>query len=387
MPKRVWFLIVGMFFNTVGSSFLWPLNSIYIHNHLGKTLTIAGIVLMLNSLAGVIGNLLGGFLFDRIGGYKTILFGVTANLSILGMLTIWHDFTQYIVFLTLLGFTSGIIFPSMYALIGSTWEEGGRRAFNTMFLTNNVGVAIGPALAGIIADINFEYVFVTNFATYSIFFGIVIATYKRFDRVGIAPKNVIAESAGIHAKTPMYAILILSISLVLCWLSYTQWSATISSYTQELGMSLSQYSVLWTINGLLIVAVQPIIRPLVLYWEDKLKNQLVLGLLLMSASFVLVYFAGDFKMFVAAMVVLTLGEVFFSPVIPAIANKLAPQGRQGFYQGIVNSATTLGRMIGPLLGGVVVDIYGMGVLALMLTVVLVVAIIPCLLYDRPLKRA
>lgn len=386
MPKHVWFLIIGMFFNTVGSSFLWPLNSIYIHNHLGKTLTIAGVVLMLNSLAGVFGNLLGGYLFDRIGGYKTILSGVTVNLLILGMLTLWHDFTQYIVFLTLLGFTSGIIFPSMYALIGSTWPEGGRKAFNTLFLTNNVGVAIGPALAGVIADISFEYVFVTNLATYSIFFMIVITTYKRFDIDGIAPKNVIAESTGVHAKTPLYAILILSIALILCWLSYTQWSATISSYTQELGMSLSQYSVLWTINGLLIVAVQPIIRPLVLYWEKKLKNQLVLGLLLMSASFVLVYFARDFKMFVAAMVILTLGEVFFTPVIPAIANTLAPKGRQGFYQGIVNSATTLGRMIGPLLGGFVVDMYGMGVLAIILTITLIIAIVPCLLYDRPLKR-
>lgn len=386
MPKRVWFLIVGMFFNTIGSSFLWPLNSIYIHNHLGKTLTIAGIVLMLNSLAGVFGNLLGGYLFDRIGGFKTILFGVTANLTVLGMLTLWHDFTQYVVFLTFLGFTSGIIFPSMYALIGSTWPEGGRRAFNTLFLTNNVGVAIGPALAGIIADINFEYVFITNLATYSIFFLIVITTYRRFNTNDSAPRNIIAEGAGTHAKAPLYAILILSISLILCWLSYAQWSATISSYTQELGMSLSQYSVLWTINGLLIVAVQPIIRPLVRHWEDKLKNQLVFGLLLMSVSFIFVYYAGDFKMFVAAMVVLTLGEVFFTPVIPAIANTLAPPGRQGFYQGIVNSATTMGRMIGPLLGGFIVDLYGMQALAIILTVILVVAIIPCLIYDRPLKR-
>lgn len=386
MPKRVWFLIVGMFFNTIGSSFLWPLNSIYIHNHLGKTLTVAGIVLMLNSLAGVFGNLLGGYLFDRIGGFKTILFGVTANLIVLGMLTLWHDFTQYIIFLTFLGFTSGIIFPSMYALIGSTWPEGGRKAFNTLFLTNNVGVAIGPALAGIIADISFEYVFITNLAAYSIFFLIVITTYRRFDTNDSAPRNIIAEGAGIHAKAPLYAILILSSALILCWLSYAQWSATISSYTQELGMSLSQYSVLWTVNGLLIVAVQPIIRPLVRHWEEKLKNQLIFGLTLMSISFIFVYFAGDFKMFVAAMVVLTLGEVFFTPVIPAIANALAPRGRQGFYQGIVNSATTIGRMIGPLLGGFVVDVYGMQALAIILTIVLIIAIIPCLIYDRPLNR-
>lgn len=151
-------------------------------------------------------------------------------------------------------------------------------------------------------------------------------------------------------------------------------------------MSLSQYSLLWTINGLLIVGVQPFIRPIVRMWEDKLKHQLILGLVLMSASIGLVSIAGDFKMFAAAMVVLTLGEVFFTPVIPLVANKLAPEGKQGFYQGIVNSATTIGRMVGPLIGGVMVDVYGMQVLAIFLAIALIVAIIPCLLYDQPLKR-
>lgn len=385
MPKHVWILIIGTIVNTVGSSFLWPLNSIYIHDYLGKSMSIAGIVLMLNSLAGVFGNLLGGFLFDKLGGFKAILIGAVCNLSVILLLTIWHDWPQYVIFLTLLGFSGGIVFPSIYALAGSAWPEGGRKAFNAIFLANNVAVAIGPAMAGIIADINFEYVFFANLLTYFVFFILIVTTFKRFDRDSIAPKNVITESAGHQPKAPLFAISILSISLIACWMAYSQWSATISSYTQELGMSLSQYSLLWTINGLLIVAVQPIIRPLVRYWEHKIKHQLVFGLVLMAISFGLVSMAGDFKMFAAAMVILTLGEVFFTPVIPMIANKLAPRGKQGFYQGLVNSASTVGRMIGPVLGGFMVDIYGMQVLMLVLTVILLLAIIPCLFFDRPLK--
>lgn len=49
MPRALKILIIGMFINVTGASFLWPLNTIYIHNHLGKSLTVAGIVLMLNS--------------------------------------------------------------------------------------------------------------------------------------------------------------------------------------------------------------------------------------------------------------------------------------------------------------------------------------------------
>ena len=386
MPKQVWFLIIGTFVNTVGNSFLWPLNSIYIHDHLGKSLTTAGIVLMLNSLAGVFGNLVGGYLFDRLGGYKAILIGVVLNLFSISLLTIWHDWPQYIIFLAMMGFSGGIVYPAIYAIAGSAWPEGGRRAFNAIFLANNVGVAIGPALAGLVADIKFDYVFSANLFFYALFFVLVITTYKRFDDNRIITKSLSSDEGKQRNNAPIIAIGILSISLVVCWLSYSQWSATISSYTQGLGMSLSQYSLLWTINGFMIVAIQPIIKPLVTRWENKIKHQLTLGLVLMSISFGVVYFAQDFKMFAAAMVILTFGEVFFTPIIPMIANKLAPQGQEGFYQGLVNSATTIGRMIGPVFGGLMVDLYGMQMLMMILSILIVLAIIPCLLYDRVLRK-
>ena len=107
----------------------------------------------------------------------------------------------------------------------------------------------------------------------------------------------------------------------------------------------------------------------------------------MAVSFGIVAVAGDFTMFVAAMVILTLGEVFFTPVAPLIANNLAPKGKEGFYQSLVNSASTIGRMLGPLFGGIMVDHYGMKVLAIVVVGILTIAILPCLLYDRPLKRA
>jgi len=62
MPRALKLLVLGMIINVTGASFLWPLNTIYIHDHLGKSLTVAGFVLMLNSGASVIGNLIGGSL-------------------------------------------------------------------------------------------------------------------------------------------------------------------------------------------------------------------------------------------------------------------------------------------------------------------------------------
>ncbi|MGE7841616.1 MDR family MFS transporter [Lysinibacillus sp. NPDC093712] len=384
MPKSVWFLIIGMLVNTTGNSFLWPLNAIYMHDYLGKTLAMAGFILMLNSAAGVLGNLLGGFLFDRIGGYKSIMLGILLTVASLVGLTIWHGWPHYVWFLTVLGFSGGIVFPGMFALAGAAWPEGGRKAFNAIYLAQNVGVAVGPALAGIVADYQFDYVFVVNLAMYILFFFIALITFKGIDSESIALKNVVSESKRITNKAPFYALLILSTSSVLCWLAYSQWSATISSYTQDLGLGLKQYSLLWTINGLLIVVGQPLIAPLVRRWEHQIKRQLVFGITLIAASFGIIAFAEDFKMFAAAMVVLTFGEMFYTPALPTIANQLAPKGREGFYQGIINSAATAGRMIGPLFGGIMVDQFGMIALVSILVIIVLIGIFPCLMYDRPL---
>lgn len=76
MPRNVWLLVIGAFINITGSSLIWPLNTIYMHDHLGQSLSVAGFVLMINAGANVLGNLVGGYLFDKIGGYKSIMLGI-----------------------------------------------------------------------------------------------------------------------------------------------------------------------------------------------------------------------------------------------------------------------------------------------------------------------
>ena len=77
--------------------------------------------------------------------------------------------------------------------------------------------------------------------------------------------------------------------------------------------------------------------------------------------------------------------MFVWPAIPTIAAQLAPEGREGFYQGVVNSIGTIGKMIGPILGGFLVDHYGMGTMFLIMPLLLVIGIFTTLVYDKPLK--
>ncbi|WP_313894495.1 MFS transporter [Psychrobacillus sp.] len=387
MPRAVWLLIIGMFINVTGNSFLWPLHTIYMHDYLGQSLTMAGFVLMINAGTGVVGNLLGGYLFDRIGGYKSIMFGTILSVFALILLTIWHDWPEYIWIVAILGFSGGIVFPSMYAMVGSVWPEGGRRAFNAIYLAQNVGVAIGPAIAGLVAAQNINYIFTANLITYIIFFIIAAVFYKNLAKTPNVHANASKEKDVKNQKAPFYAMMIVTFGYLLTWIVYVQWTTTISTHVLELGITLKQYSLLWTINGLLIVLAQPLIKPIITRLEHKIKAQLIIGIVIFMGSFVVVAFAESYAMFITSMVILTIGEMFVWPAVPTLADQLAPKGREGFYQGIVNSMATVGRMIGPLIGGMLVQSYGTQMMIFILTSLMFFAIATSLLYDIPLKKS
>lgn len=375
-----------MFINTMGNSFLWPLHTIYMHDYLGQSLPMAGFVLMINAGTGVIGNLLGGYLFDRIGGFKSIMLGIIVSMIALVLLTIWHGWPEYIWFVAILGFSGGIIFPSMYAMVGSVWPEGGRKAFNAIYLAQNVGVAIGPAVAGLVAENNINNIFLANLLTYVLFLAIAWIYYRNIVISSSRHQSMLNDQNGIKQKAPFYAMMIVTIGYMLTWIVYVQWTSTISTHVLDLGISLKQYSLLWTINGALIIAAQPLLKPIISRLEHKIKAQLIIGIVIFMGSFVVVAFAESYAMFITAMVILTIGEMFVWPAVPTLANQLAPQGREGFYQGIVNSMATIGRMIGPFIGGILVEAHGTPMMILILTSLMVFSIITSLLYDLPLKK-
>jgi MFS family permease len=385
MPRTVWLLVIGMMVNVTGSSFLWPLNTIFIHEHLGKSLSVAGIVLMLNSAASVVGSLLGGSLYDKWGGYRAVISGIVITTLAIAGLTLWHSWPAYIVFLTIIGLGAGIVVPPMFAMAGSAWKEGGRKAFNAMYIAQNVGVAVGSALGGFVASYSFNYIFVANLIMYVLFFLIAFLGYKHITKETIRHSALVEEPLLPSNKPQLRALIILCSSYLVCWICYVQWQSTIATYTQDIHISLKQYSLLWTINGAIIVLGQPLINPIIKKFGSNLKGQILMGIFIFMVSFGVACLANDFNGFLCAMVILTIGEMFVWPSVPAVANLLAPKGKEGFYQGIVNSTATGGRMIGPLLGGILTDSFGMNVLFATLIGLFVVAVILASVYDKALK--
>lgn len=384
MPKAIWWLVIGMAINIMGASFLWPLNTIYMSQELGKSLTTAGLVLMINSLGMVVGNLLGGFFFDKLGGFITIMSGSVICLCATTLLNFYHGWPLYAVWLVMLGFGGGIIIPAIYAMAGAVWPNGGRQTFNAIYLAQNLGVAFGAAIAGYVAELSFNFIFIANLLMYVAFFIVAVTQFNLQYRgkVKIPDANQWAQK---QYRKRFVALLLLCVMFSICWIAYIQWESTIASFTQQMNISLSQYSVLWTINGIMILVAQPLIYPVIRLLRGNLKKQMFVGICVFIISFFVTSFAEQFSVFVIGMIILTLGEMFVWPAVPTIANQLAPEGKQGAYQGIVNSAATVGKAFGPLIGGILVDTFNMQMMFLTMMGLLFISMFFLFIYDKRLS--
>ncbi|MBE5666586.1 MFS transporter [Staphylococcus sp. SS251] len=381
IPKSVWWLVIGMALNITGSSFLWPLNTIYMKQELGKSLTVAGLVLMINSFGMVIGNLLGGSLFDKLGGYKTILIGTFTCLCSTTLLNFFHGWPWYAVWLVMLGFGGGMIIPAIYAMAGAVWPNGGRQTFNAIYLAQNIGVAVGAAMGGFVAEFSFNYIFIANLIMY-IVFALVAVTQFNIEIKAKVKYPTHLDITGKKNKARFISLVLICAMFAICWVAYIQWESTIASFTQSINISMAQYSVLWTINGIMILVAQPLIKPILYLLKGNLKKQMFVGIVIFMLSFFVTSFAENFTIFVVGMIILTFGEMFVWPAVPTIANQLAPDGKQGQYQGFVNSAATVGKAFGPFLGGVLVDAFNMRMMFIGMMVLLVFALILLMIFKE-----
>src|SRR5699024_3302987 len=320
MPRYIWLLAIATTISVTGGSFLWPLNTIYMHNELGKSLAFAGVVLMFNQGATIIGNLIGGILFGKYSPYKTILYGTILALVSSVSLALFHSYiTAYSVLLVLIGFGTGVTWPVMFAMAGSVWPEGGRRAFNAVYVAQNLGVAIGATLGGYVASISFNYIFIANASLFAVYLIFVFITFKGMDqeRDRQMHTTIIDQTTEVKDRSSFIALIILSTGFLFIWVAYSQWQTTIASHTQDIGIPLENYSMLWAVNGFLIVIGQPLIK----WITDRMTSQkmhIYIGNTILLISFLIAMFAEEFTVFVVAMTILTVGEMLVWPAVPSL---------------------------------------------------------------------
>lgn len=359
-------LFLGSLITNTGISFIWPLTTIYMHEYLHESLTVSGIVLFINSLATMAGNYFGGRLFDRWRPYPTILGGIGINVVATFSLIFWHGWPAYPLLLVLLGLGNGVVATGVnsYATLATSRKPS--YIFNVLYFMSNLGLVIGTLIVGFILPLGITYIFILACALFGLF---LLVAWRHFNVTKPERTQKTAVAGARPAKRSN--VIWLFVMLFVTWVAYEQWQSNISAFMLSLSLSVRSYSLLWTLNAVLIVCFQPVLTVFDDWLSVHIRARLTVGFSLFAASFVILLTAHQYWAFMLAMAVLTVGEVLALPAVSTYVDLFSPADARGRYQAFVQMLASAGRAVGPLMGALLIDATGYHVLFVALIAVLI----------------
>ncbi|ARW51933.1 MFS transporter [Levilactobacillus brevis] len=350
--RQLWpLLMLGFLINTA-YSVMWPLTTIYLHNQLRLNLVVSGLILAAYSGCNVLGGYLGGVLADRYSAKRVgevMLLGLLVDATV-GIF--YNGLIAYPIVLVIFGLLTGGMLTLISALTAQL-SHADSRLFNLLYIFINLGLVVGTASIGFLFHHSLRPIFGLLLICYGGAIGLWHWRAGTYEQQAEIPVTVRDEPAEATATLPFSPLMIvgLLVSLVLMWLTYAQWMSNVSVYIQAEGLGIKLYSYLWVYNGILLMVVQAVMAR---FSQPRfLMRQIIGGLLAIGGSFLLLTLTSGTGALFAAMTLLTLGEAIYVPGVPALINAQTV-GDEGRYQGLVNACSSLGKAVGPVVGGLVI---------------------------------
>ena len=352
-------LLLGELATWIGSSFVWPLTSVYLNKQLHISLSVIGVVLFCNCASNVLGSLLAGRLYDRLNPYPLIVTGLGLDALVLFLMAFFHGWPEYWFWLIMTGCISGWNGTLINSIATSLRKYSGRYVFNLIYFAQNVGTVTGTLLVGYLYDFSIEFLFILAASLFAIACVNAAIHYRPINTFHQNRKKNGTKKGKKQKVDPMpkYNMMLMVgflVSLAVTWLMYMNWESNLSVYMVSLGIPFHLYSLLWTLNGAVIVIIQVILARYPNLFKS-LFQQIIFGTLMFAISFATLIFAKDFAHFALSMFILTMGEATAFPAVPAYINDLSPINSKGKYQGEINVARGIGQAFGPLFGGMIID--------------------------------
>lgn len=363
-PKEIKAFLAASLINSIGSAIMWPLITMFVFKELGRTVADAGMVVMFLSLGGIIGQMLGGSLYHKIGVKVLIVGGLGLNaLSLMLVPLVSSHWELFMLFMCLSGFFNALSMPAIQAFIGFRFAERRSELFNVIYVANNLGVAVGTSLSGILAFVSYQLSFVLNGVT-SLLFAIFFFVYlQKVTADSTELKNTTRRSMPREATTWQLLMnyrlyLFMGLGSFLIWFGNCIWNNGVSPYTILQGMPEWNYSILWTLNGVLIFIGQPITTWIKDVMTKTPGTQLIISAAFYALGYAVILIFQDYSSMIIGMILTTFGEMLVLPAIPTFISERTGANAP-FYLGLVGGLGVGGKVLGPYALGALFDWNGL----------------------------
>ena len=363
LPRPVWILSLGGLANAFGNGLAFPFLVIYLHNVRGISLGTAGLVLATIGAVSLLAGPAVGVVIDRIGGRATLAVALVLLAIGFGSFPLIHEPWHAFLAATIAGLGNAGFWPSQSALLAGLTPPARRHgAFALQRVSRNLGIGLGGVVGGLIAT-------TANPTSFTVLFLLDAATFLVFvAALAFVPEPVLPKEDGDGTRAGRYAdvlrdralvgLVVLNVLFVAA--GYAQLELLPVFAKNEAGVTETGIGLIFLANTLVIVLAQ---FPLSKALEGRRRMASLAVMCALWAAAWIIVFVGGLRLetvaaaaaFGLAAIVFGLGECFQGPVQAALVADLAPPRLRGRYMAVSTISWDIGFIVGPAVGGFVLQ--------------------------------
>ncbi len=363
-------LIGGMFFVTLGFSIIMPILPYYTHN-MGASALDLGLLMASYSFMQLIVTPFWGVLSDRFGRKPIFLiglFGFGLSFIIYGFATqLWMLFAGRMIG----GILAGSIYPTSLAYIADITEHRERgRIMGTLGAASGVGMIFGPSVAGVLSIWGLSVPFFVTAVAAIVFAVIGYLVLEESHSVDVHRMKFENPSLIEPLKTPIGILIILNmlVSFIISGLQGTFAYYILGRFGMQdnpspmpfLGGSISltgptTMAIMFTVMGIVVVLCQGF---LVGIFIDRIGEQrtVLVGMSISAVSLLMILISPELASLLLFSSLTAMGTGLSTPCLNSLVSKATDEEHQGKAMGVMGSYGSLGRILGPPMGGLAYDI-------------------------------
>ncbi len=356
LPPAVWWFSGAAFINRAGTMVL-PFLSLYLRGEIGLSVDDVGWILSAFGLGAMFGMYASGPLVDRFGGRRIQIASLFLGGTAFCALVLFRSFWGIVGATFVAAAVSEAFRPAVMATIAAASNEQNRaRSFGLLRLAVNAGMAVGPAVGGVLAEIDFWWVFIGDGVTCWLA-GLALVLVPIGSTVEAEGSDAGAANAPASSELgprPVAAwrdgpFVLLCLLVAVLLTAFFQLFFTLPLYLKDVyDWSEKSVGLLIGLNAALIVLFElPLVTAL---QEEPPVKILGFGAALVGAGFMVLLFGPHAILPVVMMVIASFGEMLLFPSANVVVANRAPRRVLGRYMALYGASTSLSFVIAPWLG-------------------------------------
>jgi MFS family permease len=360
---------MGRLLSQIGSGFTLFYAPIFFVNQVGLSATAVGIGLGSASISGVIGRFLGGSFADSQfwGRRRTLLLALAVSALASFALAFTANFPIFVVGNLLMGLGIGLYWPATEAAVADlTTIEQRNEAFAITRLADSLGLGIGVVLGGALIGStgNYRALFVADGISFLVFLAVVYAAIAETLKPEEHHSQQQTRGWAVAFSDRQLMVYVLVNILFTTYIAQIQstiplyFSNFVAGVSSKKGFPPQIISGLFTWHVVFAALCQlPVARRL-----NRFSRPVALSvsMVLFGVGFILIWVTGVSSTHpiiwaIAALGVLAIAMVAYTPSASAFVVDLAPESLRGVYLSINSQCWAIGYFIGPPVGGWALD--------------------------------